>query len=174
MKKLHGIRLAQEMKLMYPKVNIVFCTGYDEYYEEAFGLHASGYLQKPVTAEKVKQELDDLRYPVVITDVRKRVRFRTFGYLEMFVDENPVSFYYEKTKEMVAYLVMDTMKKLKCEDIVVRGRNRIGIVTDKVDCDYFDWKQGSPYALNVYHGEYMVQYGWAEMTNGFLSMKKRN
>ncbi|MDD7220530.1 MAG: response regulator [Blautia sp.] len=204
MKKIHGIRLAQEMKLIYPKINIIFTTGYDEYYEDAFGLHASGYLLKPVTPEKIRNELEDLRHPLV-PDTGKRVRFQTFGYFEMFVDEKPVSFYYDKTKEMVAYLVnrhgtlctnneimtelwqddrhssylrhlkkdfMDTLKKLECEDIVVQGRGKIGILVEKVDCDYYDWKNGKIYALNAYHGEYMAQYGWAEITNGSLFMEK--
>ena len=105
MKKMHGICLAQEMKLICPKVNIIFSTGYDEYYEDAFELHASGYLRKPVTSEKVKHELADLRYPVAAAGDHKRVRIQTFGYFEMFVDEKPISFYYDKTKEMVAYLV---------------------------------------------------------------------
>lgn len=202
-KQFYGIHLAKEMKLLFPKINIIFATGYDEYCEDAFGLHASGYLLKPITPEKVKKELADLRHPV-IPETRKRVRFQTFGYFEMFVDEIPVSFYYDKTKEMVAYLVdregtlcsnneimailwqdekrtsylrhlkkdfIDTLKKLGCADIIVQGRGRIGFIMDKVDCDYYEWKKGSPYALNSYHGEYMAQYGWAEITNGSLSMK---
>ena len=201
MKKLHGIHLAQEMKLLFPKVNIIFATGYSEYYEDVFELHASGYLLKPITTEKVKKELEALRHPVM-PETRKRVRFQTFGYFEMFVDELPVSFYYDKTKEMVAYLVdregtlcsnneimavlwqdekhasylrhlkkdfIDTIKKLGCEDITVQGRGRIGIIAEKVDCDYYEWKKGRPYALNSYNGEYMAQYGWAEITNGSLT-----
>ena len=31
---------------------------------EAFDLHASGYLMKPVTVPEVQRELADLRYPV--------------------------------------------------------------------------------------------------------------
>ena len=205
MKRLDGIRLAQEIKLMFPRVNIVFATGYDDYYEDAFGMHVSGYLLKPITPQKVRKELDDLRHPVA-WETGKRVRFQTFGNFEMFVDEKPVRFFYDKTREMVAYLVnregtictnneimtelwqddkhasylrrlkkdfIDTIKKLGCEDIAVRGRGRIGIIAEKVDCDYFDWKKGKPYALNSYHGEYMAQYGWAEITNGSLSMEKR-
>ena len=36
---------------------------------------------------------------------------------------------------------------------------------EKVDCDYYDWLDGQPHAVNLYHGEYMAQYGWSEFTN---------
>ena len=205
MRHYNGIRLAKEMKIQNPEVNIVFATGYDEYMEDAFGMHASGYVRKPITPEKVWRELTDLRY-VPRPESSKRVRFRTFGYFEMFVEEKPVTFGYDKTKEMVAYLVdregalcsnneimaqlwqddrhasylrrlkkdfMDTMSDLGCVDIVVQARGRIGILPQKVDCDYYDWKKGKPYALNSYCGEYMAQYDWAELTNGALAQTKK-
>ena len=48
--------------------------------------------------------------------------------------------------------------------------------TDNVECDYYKYLNGEPNALNSYSGEYMMQYSWAEMTNGFLysSMMKNN
>ena len=64
MKHYHGIRLAQELKLLYPGINIVFATGYDEYMGDAFEMHASGYVMKPVTPEKVRREIADLRCPL--------------------------------------------------------------------------------------------------------------
>ena len=72
--------------------------------KEAFELHASGYLLKPVTPVKIRQELDNLRCPVQSVS-RNRVRFQTFGNFEAFIDGKPVKFQYELTKEMLAYLV---------------------------------------------------------------------
>jgi hypothetical protein len=43
------------------------------------------------------------------------------------------------------------------------------IRTDLVDCDYYDWKEGKPWAVNAYRGEYMAQYDWAELTHGTLA-----
>ena len=42
-----GIELAEELKKYNSEINIVFCTGYGNYREAAFELHASGYLIKP-------------------------------------------------------------------------------------------------------------------------------
>ena len=59
-----GVELAKELKKIMPKLNVIFVTGYDEYANEAMKMHASGYLMKPVTAEDIKAELQDLRYPI--------------------------------------------------------------------------------------------------------------
>lgn len=67
-------------------------------------IHASGYLLKPVTAEKVRRELEDLRYPVPM-ETGMRVRFQCFGNFEAFLDNKPVVFQHEKTREILAYLV---------------------------------------------------------------------
>lgn len=59
-----GVEFAKEAKKIYPDMNIIFTTGYSDYMRDAFEMHASGYLMKPVTPEKVRKELDNLRNPV--------------------------------------------------------------------------------------------------------------
>ena len=59
-----GVELAAELKKYNSEINIVFCTGYGTYRDAAFELHASGYLMKPITPEKVKSELENLRRPI--------------------------------------------------------------------------------------------------------------
>ena len=55
MPEINGIELAKQMKKFQPKVNVIFCTGYSEYMQQAIKLHASGYLLKPSDKEKVKE-----------------------------------------------------------------------------------------------------------------------
>lgn len=100
---MNGVELAKKMKLLQPDINIIFMTGYGDYMEAAFDMHASGYLMKPSTSEKIRRELDNLRHPVPVTS--KRVKFQTFGNFEVFIEEQPVKFKYDLTKEMLAYLV---------------------------------------------------------------------
>ena len=101
-----GLELARKMKVIRPGVNIIFATGYGEYAVEAMEMHSSGYLMKPITPEKVRKELDDLRYPVEgMRGVKKRVFVRAFGSFEVFLDGEPVSFRHRKTKEYLAYLI---------------------------------------------------------------------
>ena len=97
-----GVQLAQRLTLYQPQINIIFATGFGQYRDSAFDLHASGYLMKPITAEKVRVELAHLRYPV---HGKKRVQVQTFGNFDVFLDGRPVKFKYSKTKELFAYLV---------------------------------------------------------------------
>ena len=99
---MNGVELAERLKLHHPDINIIFSTGYGHYRDVAFDLHASGYLTKPITPEKIKKELENLRRPIRDT---KRVKIRAFGNFEVYLDGNPINFKYSKTKEMLAYLV---------------------------------------------------------------------
>ena len=99
---MNGVELAELLKMFHPDINIIFSTGYGHYRDAAFDLHASGYLTKPITPEKVKKELENLRRPVRNP---KRIRIRAFGNFEVYLDGSPINFKYSKTKEMLAYLV---------------------------------------------------------------------
>ena len=55
-----------------------------------------------------------------------------------------------------------TLADIGAEDVVVRQRGQIGINPKHIECDYFKYLEGDSTMLNSYHGEYMMQYGWAE------------
>ena len=61
------------------------------------------------------------------------------------------------------------LAEVGAEDLIVKGRNAISIDKEAVDCDYYDFLNHIPYAVNCYHGEYMMQYSWAEITTASLS-----
>lgn len=103
MREINGVVLARKIKEAYPQINIIFVTGYSEYANEAFGLHASGYVFKPVTEDKIKVEMENLRYPV--KKDATGVFLQTFGEFRVFADGKEVSFGRSKAKEMLAYLV---------------------------------------------------------------------
>ncbi len=103
MPKITGVELAKKLKEINPKINIIFVTSYSEYTNEAIRLHASGYLKKPVTVEEIKNELDNLLYPVA--DNQKQIYVQTFGNFCVFVDGKPVHFQRDREAELLAYLV---------------------------------------------------------------------
>jgi len=99
-----GLEMARRIREASSKTNVIFVTAYTDYALDALALHPSGYLIKPATAEKVKMEFDNLRYPVK-QKTTHRIRIQCFGNFEVFADGKPVSFTYQKTKELLAYLV---------------------------------------------------------------------
>ena len=64
MRGMNGTAYAEILRKANPRINIIFTTGYSEYSGKAMELHASGYIMKPVTPEKLEKELHDLRYPL--------------------------------------------------------------------------------------------------------------
>ena len=105
MRGMNGVELAKELKMVNPRMNIIFVTGFSEYTGEAMKLHASGYIMKPVTKEKVEQELSDLRFPIVAKKDAK-LRIQCFGNFDVFTPEGEhVRFERSKSKEVFAYLV---------------------------------------------------------------------
>lgn len=98
-----GLEVAKRLKKINPRINIIFSTGFSEFASDAFSLHASGYLMKPITTRDVRKELENLRNPV--GQPKKRVYIRTFGNFELFVDGETIHFSRKPAKELLAYLV---------------------------------------------------------------------
>lgn len=194
-----GVSLARKLKEQNKDVNIIFATGFTRYQGAAFELHASGYLTKPVTAEKVRKELSELRRPVA---PGKRVRMQTFGNFEVYLDGKPLEFKYNRTKELLAYLVdrqgaLCTMREIQAvlfedemghESYIKSLRRDLQVTLDEAGCGGVLIKQWGklgvqPQAFDCdyydwrsdrreglsYQGEYMTQYSWAEATNALLA-----
>ena len=100
----NGIELARDLKMINPKINIVFATGFSEYMKEGIDLRMSGYIMKPVTPEAVKIELENLRNPIE-WNTEKRIKILTFGNFDVFVDGAPLKFERKQSKEILAYLI---------------------------------------------------------------------
>lgn len=101
---MNGIMLSKQIKDICPKTNIVFVTAYMEYAMQAMQARPSGYILKPATAEKVRNELQNLRYPIERVN-QGNFRVQCFGNFEVYINQKPVLFSYRKTKELFAYLI---------------------------------------------------------------------
>lgn len=157
------------------------------------------------TVNKIKKEIDDLRYKMGDALVKSKFRIVTFGNFAVYDGDTPIKFKYRKSLEVIAYLVdrngtfasngeliaalweddsdyegrisylnniradlKNTLTDLGYDDVVIRQRGHLAIDVKKVSCDYYDYLDGNKEAARSYHGEYMSQYSWAEITNGSL------
>lgn len=66
-----------------------------------------------------------------------------------------------------------TLRSIGMEKLLIRERRQLAIRCDMVDCDYYHMRNGDPAAVNAYQGEYMKQYGWAELTAARLHFHRR-
>ena len=115
----NGLHLAARIKQACPDARIVFVTGYSQYAVDAFRIHATGYLLKPVDEASLRRELDfvyaDLARgghagawggeQAAAVPSRRHIEVRTFGGFDVFVDGRPVRFGRAKSKELLAFLV---------------------------------------------------------------------
>ena len=102
MRGMGGLALAEKMIAARPGCKIVFCTGYEEYAIPAFKLHASGYLMKPISAEDVQGEIDNIKG---VRAQEKLLTINCFGNFEVYAKEEKLVFKRSKTKELLAFLV---------------------------------------------------------------------
>lgn len=113
MPEMGGLELASNIKKRCPNIKIIFLTGYSEYAVDAYAMHATGYLLKPIGYDKLLSELEyALEQPGKNdggSDVSKqsgsRIKVETFGYFNILVDGKPVIFKRNKAKELIACLV---------------------------------------------------------------------
>lgn len=203
MRMMDGMELARQIKLLQPKINIIFTTGYSDYiYDAVSEIRCSGYILKPVTTEQIVRELENLRHPIE-DKPKARVHMQCFGNFEIFVDGKVLPIEPVKAKELLAYLVdrkgtmcsnaeiisaiweddgnhYSYLKKCKksllsvltqagCKEVLVSQWGSIGVDRDAFTCDYYDWLEGTASGINAYHGQYMAQYSWAEITNASLN-----
>ena len=102
MRGMGGLALAEKIIAIRPMCKIVFCTGYEEYAVPAFKLHASGYLMKPISAEDVQGEIDNIKG---VHSRNKPLTIKCFGNFEVYAKNEKLMFKRLKTKELLAFLV---------------------------------------------------------------------
>lgn len=107
MQDISGIELARRLVKMQPRINIVFVTGFAEYREDAFELHASGYVTKPVTTEKIANEMKYLRFQNTVDEASEfLIKAQCFGNFDCKDNSGkPIRFERSKAKELFAYLI---------------------------------------------------------------------
>lgn len=243
MRGMNGVELAMIIQRYQPRINIIFISAFDEYKSIAMDCHASGYMMKPVTTEKVLEELAYLRFPGG-TDIRpcvedsvegsgldiaismessepvdsgdllkqeqdtagKQIKVQCFGNFDVYDSKgNHVRFTRSKAKELLAYLVyrqgarctnreiaavlfenqeydakmqdlcrhvisslVTGLKNVGAGEVVIKQSRELAVNRAFIDCDFYRFLEGDPEMRNVYSGEFMQQYSWAEGENAHL------
>lgn len=61
---INGLELAKKIMDKYPRTNIVYITGYEKYALDSYNTWASAFLVKPVSTQRLKDAMANLRFPV--------------------------------------------------------------------------------------------------------------
>lgn len=103
MPEMSGIELARRLRLCRPGMVIIFVTAHPEYAADAIHAKADFVVFKPYEREDILDALERAR--LLSERQKKRIRFRTFGHFDLFVDGKLVSFKSAKAKELLALCV---------------------------------------------------------------------
>jgi two-component SAPR family response regulator len=202
MRGMGGLALAEKIVGFCPECKIVFCTGYEEYAIPAFKLHASGYLLKPVSAQDVQAEIDNIKG---VRQSQKPLTVKCFGTFEVYARGEKLTFKRSKTKELFAFLVdrngagvtvaeigvalWDNDKEQKNQNYIHQLFRDLRQALETVGVEEIFERNNYFYSLNPdkldcdyyaylktgkpeFRGEYMSQYSWAEYTCGLLWQRR--
>lgn len=78
----------------------------------------------------------------------------------------------EKNRHYLRNLISDIKKTLHtchADEVFYCKRNQFAIDPDKIECDYYNFLKKDVSAINSYHGDYMKQYSWAELSFGWFN-----
>lgn len=89
----------------------------------------------------------------------------------LWEDELDMSAAKHRLRQLISDL-RGTLSAIGMEEALVRGVGRVGILRNRMDCDYYRMLEGDMDAVNRFRGEYMSQYSWAELTEGKLRFLK--
>ncbi|MBQ0009852.1 MAG: response regulator, partial [Ruminococcus sp.] len=112
-----GLELAEKLREIDPKIPIVFCTGHTEYALDAFGVHANGFLTKPITASAVQREMEHLfgtagTLPFLTVSLDRNMVFGRNGAL--------LSFKRKKTQELFSVLLEQNGRAMTAQELCNR------------------------------------------------------
>lgn len=77
-------------------------------------------------------------------------------------EENDEKKSFEHLKKAVQSLKKD-LSKYELEDVLAHSRNAYSVNTNMIQCDYYDYLDRKPEARDLYRGEFINQYSWAEI-----------
>ncbi len=202
MRGMSGLTFAEKILGICPDCKIVFCTGYEEYAIPAFKIHASGYLMKPISAQDVQNEINNIKGR---RHREKPLEVKCFGNFEVYANGERLTFKRTKTKELFAFLVdrngagvtvaeigvalWDNDEEQKNQNYIHQLFRDLRQALESVGVTEIFEKNNYSYSINPqkiecdyfsylksgkpeFRGEYMSQYSWAEETCGLLWKKK--
>ena len=87
-------------------------------------------------------------------------------------DERSHMSYFKKIRREME----NTLAGCGCQDVLFRVWGGLGVVPEKVSCDYYEYLRGPDgfRSAHAYRGEYMSQYTWAEVTHAALERENND
>ena len=108
MPAINGLELFEKITEIYSDVQIIFVTAYREYAVEAFALHSTDYLVKPVQRDRLVAALDRIQLKKPAPKDAK-LEVRCFGHFSFYLNGEDINLNWRtrKAEELIAYLIFN-------------------------------------------------------------------
>ncbi len=139
------VTLARLIKSASPRTCMIVIADDGSLAAQAFEVHATGYMIKPVTEARLKEELD--YYIDQFTEKQEEpapVQVMTKGNFEIFLNGVPARFKYSKTKKLLEYVISKKGAMVSNDDLIKRLWN-----IDKQNTDKKEMKSINSYLRNI-------------------------
>ena len=139
MRNLNGLEVAQEIRKHNRDVLIVFITSSKEYAVEGYRVHATDYLVKPISYERIAETMnwiaknlnvDSKVIEILSNRVRMKVKVSTVMYAEVF---NTVCVLHTTKEEYRTYITLEVLCGLLDDDRFIRCHRSFLVNMDYVD-----------------------------------------
>lgn len=121
MPQIKGIDAASMILEASPDTDIVFVTAFDQYALEAFELHATDYILKPINTERLKKTIERVvkKKTTIREKEERKLEIKCLGsYKVCWRNLEPIKWRAEKTKELFAYLLQNNGREIPKEEIL--------------------------------------------------------
>ncbi|MEN6490287.1 MAG: response regulator [Smithella sp.] len=121
MPQLQGMDAASQILDLSPETDIVFVTAFDQYAVEAFELHATDYLLKPIAEERLAKTIARLRKKTSAAGEHRllKLQIRCFGRFQMgWEGREPIKWRIEKAKELFAFLLQNHNRNITRDELL--------------------------------------------------------
>lgn len=136
---------------------------------QTFGNFEVFYAGKPVAFSRAKSK-ELLAYLID----RRGAAVTTAEACGVIWEDKEYNFSLQRQFQTIVSDLIKSLKRHKCDHIICRKRNCLSVDVSGLECDFYKLLEGDKSAKALYHGEYMSNYSWAELTAGFLAQKYGN
>lgn len=159
---INGIETARQIRAYDKEIKIIYVTSYEEYTNEAFGVHAFEYLSKPVSEEEITRILKEIiSYRPKLKEEDEMVSFSTINGIARL-----------KVKDIYYFEYCNRKIKLNTSKGQLILKEKIKDVADKME-PYGFYMPHKSFTVNLYHVKTIKGYDIYMMDGAIIPLSQK-
>ena len=128
-----------------PRTGMIIIADDESYAVQAYDVHATGYIVKPVSDDRLREEIDYyVNHLPVMQEDPAAIEVMTDGGFEVFLNGEPARFKYSKTKKLLAHIISKQGAMVRNSELIKTLWGK-----DKKDLTEKELKSRNSYLRNI-------------------------